>query len=122
MIFEIVQAKLTGSGIVEPFISLAINEAEQYIKNYCAIDSIPNALLYTWANIAVDLANYQKTASAPQSVSIDSVGSIRIGDTNVSLGGSKKAEAIAMAGHRVNLDAIAMDYRAELNRFRRMWW
>lgn len=122
MIFEIVQAKLTGSGIVEPFISLAINEAEQYIKNYCAIDSIPNALLYTWANIAVDLANYQKTASAPQSVSIDSVGSIHIGDTNVSLGGNKKAEAIAMAGHRANLDTIAMDYKAELNRFRRMWW
>ena len=54
-ILEIVNLKIVDATITEPEKALAVGEVEQVIKNYCNIDEVPEALNYTWANMAVDL-------------------------------------------------------------------
>lgn len=124
-ILEIVQAKIKNEAITELDIQLAIGEVEEVIKNYCNIDEVPEALKYTWANMAVDLVkyNYESNNSGGE-VAADAadVSSIKVGDTQIQLGGGSGSRAKVLNSHRPNLDQIVMNYQSQLNKFRRMVW
>ena len=126
---EIVRAKIKDEAITELDIQLAVMEVEEVIKHYCNIDEVPEVLKYTWANMAVDLAKYtyQSNISGDdvlEGLDASDVSSLKIGDTNIGLqGGSSSNERNkALKSHRPNLDQIVMNYKEQLNRFRRMVW
>lgn len=126
-VFEIVNAKLNNDAITELDIHMAIDEVGEEIKNYCNIDEIPNGLKYTWANMAIDLAKYQFEANNPVDDILDAidatdVSTLKIGDTQIALGGNNSERATALKSHKPNLDQILMNYKAQLNRYRRMVW
>lgn len=128
-VLEIVQAKLGESGaILSPLsLELAIAEVEQAIKNYCSISSVPDALCFTWANMAVDLLQYELASSEgpneDEEVDMNGVSSIRMGDTTINLGGGANSSyGRAINSHKANLDDIVMNHREQLHKFRRMVW
>ncbi len=126
-VFEIVSAKLNNEAITELDINMAIDEVGEEIKNYCNIDIIPDGLKYTWANMAIDLAKYQYEVNNPVDDILDAidatdVSTLKIGDTQIALGGNNSERATALKSHKPNLDQILMNYKAQLNRYRRMVW
>lgn len=128
-VLEIVQAKLGESGAsLSPLsLELAIAEVEQAIKNYCSISSVPDALRFTWANMAVDLLRYELASSEgpnkDEEVDMSGVSSIRMGDTTINLGGGANSSyGRAINSHKANLDDIVMNHREQLHKFRRMVW
>ena len=126
-VLEIVRAKIKNPAITELDIQLAINEVEEVIKNYCNIDTIPEALKFTWANMSVDLIRYQhelNTNADDVLAGIDAsdVSNLKIGDTQIALQGNNSERSKILKSHRPNLDQIVMNYKQQLNRFRRMVW
>lgn len=131
-VLEIVGAKvkaLVASGaITEVNEQLAIDETEQVIKNYCNINLVPAGLNFTWANMAVDLLKYTYASNSADTSSAEpdsaEVSSVKIGDTQIQLGGASTTNqrAAALRSHTAMLDSITMNYKEQLNKFRRMVW
>jgi hypothetical protein len=126
-ILEIVQAKIKNEAITELDIQLAISEVEEVIKNYCSIDTIPDALKFTWANMSVDLVRYQHESNISADdvlagIDASDVSNLKIGDTQIALQGNNSERGKTLKSHRPNLDQIVMNNKEQLNRFRRMVW
>ena len=124
---EIVRAKIKDEAITELDIQLAINEVEEVIKNYCNIDTIPEALKFTWANMSVDLVRYQYESNISADdvlagIDASDVSNLKIGDTQIALQGNNSERGKTLKSHRPNLDQIVMNNKEQLNRFRRMVW
>lgn len=126
-ILEIVKAKIKNEAITELDIQLAISEVEEVIKNYCNIDTIPEALKFTWANMSVDLVRYQYESNISADdvlagIDASDVSNLKIGDTQIALQGNNSERGKTLKSHRPNLDQIVMNNKQQLNRFRRMVW
>ena len=124
---EIVRTKIKNEAITELDIQLAINEVEEVIKNYCNIDTIPEALKFTWANMSVDLVRYQYESNISADdvlagIDASDVSNLKIGDTQIALQGNNSERGKTLKSHRPNLDQIVMNNKQQLNRFRRMVW
>jgi hypothetical protein len=124
---EIVRAKIKDEAITELDIQLAIDEVEEVIKNYCNIDTIPDALKFTWANMAVDLIRYQYESNIGEDdvlagIDASDVSNLKIGDTQIALQGNNSERGKILKSHRPDLDQIVMNNKQQLNRFRRMVW
>jgi hypothetical protein len=130
-LLPIVNLKLKDASIGEDERLAAIDEAGQAILNYCHIREIPPGLKYTLANMAVDLLRYEQAANNP----VDSaaggndiagaVSSVTEGDTTVKFGGKSPGAADrdrALDSHKAVLDGLLMDYKAQLQAFRRVAW
>lgn len=130
-ILEIINAKLSNVSIDFHEKALAIEEVENVIKNYCNINTVPSELKFTWANMAIDLLRYQHEANllpdsdnSLDSVAAGNISSLKIGDTSINLGNedSLSVRTIAMKSHSPNLDNLVMNYKSQLQRFRKMVW
>lgn len=124
---EIVRAKIKDEAITELDIQLAVSEVEEVIKNYCNIDTIPDALKFTWANMSVDLVRYQYESNISADdvlagIDASDVSNLKIGDTQIALQGNNSERGKTLKSHRPNLDQIVMNNKEQLNRFRRMVW
>lgn len=109
-------------------IVLALKEVEQEIKNYCSIPAVPEALKYTWCNMSIDLLLYiNEVNTTPDDVlnafDPSDVSTIKVGDTSISLGDKYRSNARSrtLQSHNANLDDIVTNFRAQLNRYRRIW-
>lgn len=128
-VLEIVKAKLNNEKLTDDIYQLGVDEIEQVIKNYCDINAVPDALKFTWANMAVDLIRYEYASQNNDSDNSDGinardVSSIKIGDTNIQIGSGSTTNAHnrAIKSHTANLDTLVMNYKEQLNKFRRMVW
>lgn len=126
---EIIELKLSERDVASPFIPIAILETEQAIKNYCSINSIPPALTFVWANMAVDLIRYQvestlDISNLDQTIEPSAITQLKIGDTSVSTqgGAGMNERAKAIKSHLPKLDELVMSYKEQLNAYRRMVW
>lgn len=115
-----------------------IERVEQEIKNYCAIRSVPQALVHTWASICVDYAKWwiastmqdQEADDEDEDILADgSVEQVKVGDVNVQLGDKRVtrdpnslSRGLAMGAHVPSLDLFLMDYTSTLQQFRTASW
>lgn len=127
-LLEIVVAKLHNK-VDELTCQIAIEEVEQAIKNYCNIDKVPGELKFIAANMAVDLVRYERAIIGEDTeeldeISLSDVTAIKIGDTNISLGKGAESSVVDRAkdSHKPDLDKIVLNYKEQLNGFRRMVW
>lgn len=130
-ILDIIQAKRPDIEINEGVLGICINEVEQKIKNYCVRPSVPKALYYTWANMVLDLLDYQNAVNTDNTVTDDDItnilagtfGTISMGDTSWKQGNADLSNPHykALSSHTASLDDIIMNYREDLNMFRRIW-
>ncbi len=116
--------KLISLGIEDiniELLNISIAEAEMYICNFCNTYSVPQELLYTWADMACGkyLTMLQAMGGLDGVIDFDgAVSSISEGDVSVSLDSAQSPEAVfwtAVSGW-CNPDAQT------LLRFRRLTW
>jgi len=112
----LVSHKLHDNDIPADMICLAIEEAQQVILNYCNIKQVPDALRFTWANMACDIVKSFNAAETGEPVN-GAPASVNMGDTTVSVSNTQSG-----TGHVVDLDAFIQNYREQLNKFRRVKW
>ena len=105
---EILTLKLANDEISKTQKGLAIAEIEQTIKDYCHIPDVPQGLNFVWANMAADLIRYK-----PDSETTGRASSITEGDTSVSF---EKDE------WRDILDSLVLNYKHQLQTYRRVKW
>jgi hypothetical protein len=107
---EILIRKLDGLPFTEGQLDTALEEVEQCIKTYCNISAVPDALRFTWANMAADILRAAAGVSA--GIPANEIASIAVGDVTVT---RKRSAAL-------DLDDLVLSYRAQLNQFRRFAW
>lgn len=127
-IYNIIQQKDRQRQYEEEDIILAIDEVERTIINYCQIEEVPDALRFTVVNMSLDLLEYQfERNKLPDEVGvadidIADVTAVKIGDTSITLGsGASSSRKKILSGHSAGLDRLTLNYREQLNRFRRLW-
>lgn len=131
-ILDIIRAKRPNIEIDEILVGSAINEIEQKIKNYCVRPSVPKALYYTWANMVLDLLDYENAYNSSISKEVDDTvesillgnyGTIAMGDTSWKQGeiDMSNPNTKALLSHTANLDDLILNYTKDLNEFRRIW-
>lgn len=91
---------------------LALEEAEQTIKNYCHLEYIPSELEQTKLNIAADICRIRYCTS--QRISGGIVKSITAGDTSYTI------DVPEEQNQRMN--DILTQYQTELNAYRKLRW
>lgn len=94
----------------DPILEFIIEDVTETVKNYCNISSIPQGLLNTAYRMAMDLYRNENIGDA--SISIGQVSSITEGDTSTSF----KSSTVEFKDH------IMKDYKAQLNKYRKMVW
>lgn len=135
-IIQTVTRKLTAlqAGEFDPLlVADSVDEAEQYILNYCNIRSVPAALQYVWANLAVDYLRWAD-ATGKENQTGEQTGETGNGtyisglkEGDVSLSFSQKTDtqtAKNSAAHSMDaaLDNYLFRYEDALNKFRRVVW
>lgn len=113
---DIIRAKTASLSIEEMDIRIALEEVETAFRNHCNRSDIPNDARFVIANLAVDLIKSQhgdvnSSADAPAG----ELASISVDDVNLSFDANARA-------HTVNLDDLLLNYREQMNRFRKMRW
>jgi hypothetical protein len=131
-VLEIVKAKtkkLTDLQSID--YDIAIDEVEQKIKSYINRDEVPEELNFTWANMSVDLLKYSYYSNlTPEKLTSDPdidpalISSLKIGDLSIQLGSVSSLDdrVKALKAHRISLDDLIMNYKDDLNKYRRMVW
>lgn len=124
----IIRTKLgsISESVTDDELDLAIEEVSRVIKNYCNILSIPDDLIFTHANMTVDLIRYQITKSGSSSGStsgsisaVGNISSVKLGDMNLSISSTGTGDSNA---HTNMLDDLVLNYKTQLDQFREIWW
>lgn len=87
-----------------------LDDVEQIIKDYCHIKEVPEALNNTVLRMAIDMHRNENLGS--EESSLGSISSITEGDTSVSYRSSVNEFK----------DSLVKDYKAQLNRYRKLVW
>ena len=111
-------------------IELGLEEIQQTIKNYCNIHTIPEALNFTATNMTVDLLRYEYYKKRENDPTVqtdtqhsDNISSIAMGDTTITLGvETASGRKVALKSHQAMLDSLILNYKEQLNKYRRMVW
>ena len=91
-------------------LEFTLEDTEQIIKDYCNIKEIPIELNNTVLKMAIDL--YRNENLGEEDSSLGSISSITEGDTSISY----RSSATEFK------DSLIEDYKAQLNRYRRLVW
>lgn len=121
---ELIQARIQGLGLdvpTEAELTFSISRAENYIKSYCNINEIPQALNFALAEIACgyflqDKMLLNNIDGVDVSVGVEK--SITEGDVTVSYGDVTSAE------NKIKnlIDSIFRSSKTELIKYRKLVW
>lgn len=110
----IIQRRYRLPESVNSLVDSYIDEAGTHIMiylGYTSIRQIPEALKYTWANIAMAAFKAEQSHMEELDDILAGVAAVKIGDTTVEVGGSSGGITSAMNW-----------YDADLRRFRKLRW
>ncbi|MCK1999755.1 hypothetical protein MPH47_21480 [Psychrobacillus psychrodurans] len=114
-VFEIVKAKLPAELLPsDTVLAMDVAEVGQSILTYCNRSDIPKELVFTHANMVIDLITGNARRSDKDSSG--TVKSIKEGDTTVTL------EASRASSREAHMEALVFDYASQLNRYRKLRW
>ena len=108
-----------------------VDEAGQAILNYCNLQEVPRELFHVWKRLSLDLYAFEaasKAESSGESTSPSLAGvvtGITEGDASISLAVDASSQnAKALNAHNVasGVDGFILDYKDQLNRYRRVVW
>lgn len=114
-VFTIIKAKLPADLIPDDVVlAMDVAEVGQSILTYCNRSDIPRELIFTHANMVVDLI----TGNARR-IDTDSPGTVKAikeGDVQVTY------EATGVSSREAHMEALLFGYASQLNRFRKLRW
>lgn len=104
-----------------------LNDVLQKILNYINHKDLPAQLECVLIDMSVDylrhLHNKFESDNPDAEIDMGNVSALSIGDTQISFGGAGSSVAkYDLKSHIANLDDLLMNYREQLNMFRRMRW
>lgn len=121
-VLEIVKLRLQlEDDKLDALISSYIKEIGRRILHYCNIRSIPDALIYVWASMVMDAVRVELSAIDEIADSTDSGVSIKIGDTSSGSAGGSSGGGVSSTSKSV-IDEVVLNYRVDLNHYRRLKW
>ncbi|WP_282804574.1 phage head-tail connector protein [Clostridium tetani] len=91
-------------------LQFVLSDVKQIIKNYCHVKEVPEELNTTALKMAIDL--YRNQNLGEEETPLGSISSITEGDTSISYR-SNAAEF---------KDRLLNDYKAQLNKYRKLVW
>ncbi|MBY6879664.1 hypothetical protein EXN65_20090 [Clostridium botulinum] len=91
-------------------LEFVLEDLEQIVKDYCHMREIPEALNNTVLKMAIDM--YRNENLGEEENSLGSVSSITEGDTSISY----RSSATEFK------DTLIKDYKAQLNKYRKLVW
>ncbi|RXM79642.1 hypothetical protein DP144_00050 [Clostridium tetani] len=91
-------------------LEFALEDVGEIVRNYCHIKEIPEALNNTVLKMAIDM--YRNENLGGEESSLGSISSITEGDTSISY----RSSATEFK------DSLIKDYKAQLNKYRKLVW
>lgn len=104
--------------LLDPLIDSFVQEVGQRILNYCNILDVPTAIEPTWAAMVIDALRIEQPNIAEVSNTNGGAVEIQIGDTSVRPSGDS---GLTNTSKSV-IDKVVLNYRIDLNRYRKMRW
>nr|WP_113756537.1 DNA-packaging protein [Brevibacillus laterosporus] len=109
-------------GLVNDSLDLLINsfiyEIERRILHYCNIAEIPEALQFVWSSMVIDALRIDQATLNEVAATTAGSESIKIGDTSISPG---KSDGVTSTSKEV-IESVVLNYRVDLNRYRKLVW
>lgn len=96
-----------------------IDEIGYRIKHYCNIRAIPEGLKFTWASMTMDAVRIELVNVDEIAESVGDEGTVKIGDTQI---GFSAARGGVSNTSKSAIDTVVLNYRVDLNRYRRLGW
>lgn len=124
----VVKSKLQNYlSLTDEEVILSLAEIEQTIKNYTNRAEVPLELHFVWCRMTIDLLRYDLESNTTPSDVFSSfdpadVQTINIGDTSITFGDKYRnnQRSRILQSHQAKLDDVVMNYKAQLNQFRRL--
>lgn len=120
-IWPIIKGRLSlQDDALQSIISTYIDEIEQRILHYCGIRAVPNGLKFTWASMAIDAIRIDLPNVAEISDTVGGAESVKVGDTQVSPARGSGGDVSNTS--KSAIDKVVLNYRIDLNRYRKLRW
>lgn len=110
--------QLPPDGSLDGLIESYVAEIEQRIRAYCNVDEVPADLKWTWASMVVDALRIEQSSVDEIDATADRGASVRVGDTSVT---PSSAGGVTNTSKSV-IDQVVLNYRVDLNRYRKLRW
>jgi predicted metal-dependent peptidase len=118
-ILSVVKARLQLSdGSLDSLINSYIPEIENRILHYCNVDVVPDGLKFVWSSMVVDVLRVEHPTVAGIEETVGAGEKMQIGDTSVS---ADKGPGLNNMSKSV-IDEVVLNYRIDLNRYRKLRW
>ncbi|EHQ88281.1 Phage QLRG family, putative DNA packaging protein [Desulfosporosinus youngiae DSM 17734] len=95
-----------------------IEELGWRILHYCNLLDIPNSLKFTWVSMTIDAVRIDLPHVDEISDTVGGSEAVKIGDTQVSPG---RGDGVSNTSKDV-IDKVVLNYRIDLNRYRKLRW
>lgn len=117
-VLAIAKARLKFVDEEDELVMTYIEEVGNRIKHYCNIKEIPEELKYVWASIVQHLYFHLQQAYDGKKEGV--VSSIKVGDTQIGLNQDNKIINPGISYKMI--DEIILNFKADLNRYRKIRW
>lgn len=117
-VLTIVKLRLGLDDEWDNLVSSYIDEIGNRIKHYCNLTEIPETLNHTWASMTIDALRIEQPNLPGIAETSGGGGTIKIGDTSVSPASGSEVSNTSKSA----IDQVVLNYRIDLNRYRRMRW
>lgn len=116
-VLSVVKLRLGDDGQDE-LIKTYIDEIGQRILHYCNLTEMPDGLKLTWSSMTIDaLRIEQPNLEGVEQTTAESE-SVTVGDTSTA---PAKSAGLTNAAKSV-IDQVVLNYRVDLNRYRKVRW
>lgn len=118
-VLALVKTRLHLAGdSLDALIESYVDEIEQRILHYCNLTQVPAGLRWTWASMVIDALRIEQPSVDEIDATADRGASVRVGDTSVT---PSSAGGVTNTSKSV-IDQVVLNYRVDLNRYRRLRW
>ncbi|OPA76627.1 DNA-packaging protein [Paenibacillus selenitireducens] len=104
---------------LQPLMETYIEEIGNRIMHYCSVSTVPPGLKLVWVSMTIDAVRIDQPNIDEVADTAGRGETIKIGDTSTS---PSNASGGLTNVSKSSIDAVVLNYRVDLNRYRRMRW
>ncbi len=117
-VLKTVKLRLELDDSHDELIDSYVQEIGQRILHYCNMAEIPTELEHTWASMVIDALRIEQPNLPGIAETTGGGEEIRVGDTSTAPAHSAGMTNTAKAA----IDEVVLNYRVDLNRYRKLRW
>lgn len=102
----------------DTLINSYVSEIQNRIVHYCNVDVIPDGLKFTWTAMVMDVLRVEQSSVDEIANTTDQGETVKLGDTSVA---PAKIPGVTKSTKSI-VDEVVLNYRIDLNRFRKLRW